>query len=163
MSERLAALRAQEVADSLGLTVDSVNNLLYRARKNIEPSNLDDSPPKLYLDRFVSAWESGDVHALVRLLHEKATFAMPPMGVWYTGRESVQRALQNFVFMPNVKWKLVPATANGHAAFGIYRGEGQGYQAFGLLLPIFAGEQIVEVTAFLSPQLIVKFDLPEKI
>ncbi|MBN8582919.1 MAG: RNA polymerase subunit sigma-70 [Anaerolineae bacterium] len=151
---------AEDVADSLGLTIDSVNNLLYRARKNLEPSALEEtSAPKQYLDQFVNAWESGNVPDLIKLLHEKATFAMPPMGGWYAGRESIQRALQNFVFMPNIKWKLVPTTANGQPAFGIYRAEGVGYQAFGLLLTIFEGDKIVEVTAFLSPQLVGRFGL----
>lgn len=155
---------AEDVASVLGLTVDSINNLLYRARKNIEVSQLEEIPaPKQNLDQFVSAWESGDVHSLIQLLHEKATFAMPPMGVWYAGRESIQRALQNFVFMPNVKWKLIPTSANGHPAFGIYRAEGENYQAFGLLLPIFAEGAIIEVTAFLIPQLAARFSLPETI
>ena len=151
---------AEDVATALGLTVDSVNNLLYRARKNLEPSSFEEtSAPKQYLNQLVSAWESGDIPSLIQLLHQKATFAMPPMGVWYAGRDSIQRALRNFVFVPDSRWKLIPTSANGHPAFGIYRGEGENYHAFGLLLPIFAGGQIVEVTAFLSPQLLTKFGL----
>ena len=155
---------AEDVANALELTVDSVNNLLYRARKKLEPSQFEGTPaPKQYLNQFVHAWESGDVPSLIQLLHQKATFAMPPMGVWYAGRDSIQRALQNFVFVPDSKWRLIPISANGHPAFGIYRGReaGESYQAFGLLLPIFATDQIVEVTAFLSPQLVTKFGLPE--
>ena len=155
---------AEEVASALELTVDSVNNLLYRARKNLEPSSYEETPvPKAHLEHFVNAWESGDVHSLIQLLHQKATFAMPPMGVWYAGRESIQRALQNLVFMSGVKWKLIPTSANRHPAFGIYRGEGESYQTFGLLLPIFTDEKIVEVTAFLSPKLVTRFGLPEKL
>jgi len=151
---------AEDVATGLGLTVDSVNNLLYRARKSLEPSSFEEtSAPKQYLNQLVSAWESGDIPSLIQLLHQKATFAMPPMGVWYAGRDSIQRALRNFVFVPDSRWKLIPTSANGHPAFGIYRGEGENYHAFGLLLPIFAGGQIVEVTAFLSPQLLTKFGL----
>ena len=155
---------AEDVVDALGLTVDSVNNLLYRARKNLVPPAFEETPaPKQYLDQFVNAWESGNVPDLIKLLHEKATFAMPPMGVWYAGREVIQRALQNFVFMPDAKWKLIPATANGNPAFGIYRGDGEGYQAFGLLVPIFADGAIVEVTAFLSPQLVGRFGLDARL
>jgi RNA polymerase sigma-70 factor (ECF subfamily) len=155
---------ADEVADALELTVDSVNNLLYRARKNLTTASYKESiAPKQYLDQFVSAWEAGDVRSLILLLHEKATFAMPPTGVWYTGRAAIQRALQNFVFLPGVQWKLIFTSANGRLAFGIYRGEGRDYQAFGVLLPIFAGDQIVEVTAFLSPLLVTRFELPQTI
>ncbi len=152
---------AEDVATALELTVDSVNNLLYRARKNLDPSPFEETPaPKQYLNQFVHAWESGDVTSLIQLLHQKATFAMPPIGVWYAGRESIQRALQNFVFVPDSKWKLIPTSANGHPAFGIYRGDGENYHAFGLLLPIFAAGQIIEVTAFLSPELVTRFGLP---
>ncbi len=153
---------AEDAADTLGLTVDSVNNLLYRARKNLEVSQFEEIPAsEQNLDHFVNAWESGDVHSLIQLLHEKATFAMPPMGVWYAGRESIQRALQNFVFLPGIRWKLIPTSANGRPAFGIYREEGENYQAAGLLLPVFAQGKIAEVTAFLSPQLIGRFGLPQ--
>ncbi len=151
---------AEETAAALDLTVDSVNNLLYRARRNLGPSSYEETPaPKQYLTQFVTAWEAGDIPALIQLLHQKATFAMPPMGVWYAGRESIRRALQNFVFMPNVNWKLISTSANGRPAFGIYRADGESYQAFGILLPIFAGEEIVEVTAFLSPRLVTRFGL----
>jgi len=161
---------AEEVANALDLTVDSVNNLLYRARKNLAPTPSEEIPSqKQYLDQFVNAWEAGDVPSLIQLLHQKATFAMPPMGVWYVGRESIQRALQNLVFVPNVQWKLVPTTANGSPAFGIYRGEGEvgagssrpSFQSFGLLLPVFDRDKIIEVTAFLIPQLAVRFGLSE--
>jgi RNA polymerase sigma-70 factor (ECF subfamily) len=151
---------AEETAAALDLTVDSVNNLLYRARKNLEPSSFEEiSAPKVHLANFVTAWEAGDVQSLIQLLSQKATFAMPPMGVWFAGRETIQRALQNMVFVPGVKWKLLPTSANGVAAFGIYRSDGEAWQAFGILLPIFAGDEIVNVTAFLSPQLVSRFGL----
>lgn len=155
---------AEEVAEALGFTVDAVNNLLYRARKNIGPSSAQEAvPSKQYLDQFVLAWESGDVHSLIQLLHEKATFAMPPMGVWFAGRESIQRALRNLVFAPGMNWKLVPTAANGVTAFAIYRVDGETNHAFGLLLPMFRGHQTIEVTAFLSPQLVARFGLPATI
>jgi RNA polymerase sigma-70 factor (ECF subfamily) len=159
---------AEEVAEALGLTTASVNNLLYRARKKLELSQYEEIPaPKQNLDHFVNAWESGDVHSLIDLLHEKATFAMPPMGVWYTGIDFIQRALQNFVFTPDVAWKLIRTSANGRPAFGIYQHteHAQSYQAFGLILPIFSTEdgKIIEITAFLSPQLVNRFGLPQTI
>lgn len=155
---------AEEVSTTLELTIDSVNNLLYRARKNLNPVHLHEPTiSKQYLNKFVTAWEAGDIHSLIQLLNEKSTFAMPPMGVWYAGGDSIQRALQNFVFVPNVKWKLIPTSANGNPAFGIYRSEGKNYHAFGLLLLTFENETITEVIAFLYPQLIKKFGLEESI
>ncbi len=158
--------RADEVADALGLTVASVNNLLYRARKNLEPASYQETPAvRENLDLFVTAWETGDVLALIDLLYETATFAMPPFGVWYEGKAAIHLALQNFVFMPDTQWKLVPSGANGHAAFGIYQYSGGFYQAFCLIVPIFEREnnKIIEIVAFLSPQLFGRFNLPPEI
>lgn len=157
---------ADEVADVLGLTVASVNNLLYRARKNLEPASYQETMAvQQNLDLFVTAWETGDVPALIDLLHETATFAMPPFGVWYAGKDSIHQALQNFVFMPDTKWKLLPTGANGRTAFGIYQRSEKSYQAFGLIAPIFRAEdgKIIEIVAFLSPQLFDRFNLPPKI
>jgi RNA polymerase sigma-70 factor (ECF subfamily) len=153
---------AQETAEALELTVDAVNNLLYRARKNLENPRYEESPAqKPHLDAFVRAWEAGDVHTLIQLLHQKATFAMPPMNAWYAGRAAIQRALRSLVFTPGAKWKLVPISANGRPAFGIYRGQAGSWQAFGLLLPVYSEGMIAEVTAFLSPQLVLRFGLPQ--
>lgn len=158
---------AEDVADTLDLTVASVNNHLYRARKNLDSAHFIEAPlPMQRLDHFVHAWEAGDVNGLIALLHEKATFAMPPMGVWYAGREAIQQALQNFVFIPDSNWKMMRAMANGRSALGIYQfaKATQTYQPFGLILPIGNKEgSIIEITAFLSPHFIERFELPHSI
>ena len=87
------------------------STIFYTARKNLKAAPYEENPiPQKRVDHFVRAWESGDVLALIDLLHEKATFAMPPMGVWYAGRESIGIALQNFVFAPGVAWKYIPVS-----------------------------------------------------
>ena len=158
--------KADEVAELLGLTAASVNNHLYRARQTLAVSQYEEiQASKQNLDPFVNAWEAGDVPALIELLHDSATFAMPPMGVWYAGPAAIQKALGNFVFMPGVAWKLLPTTANGRPAFGLYQGLGEAvaYQAFGLIVPIASAEdgKIIDITAFLSPQLVERFGLPD--
>ncbi len=159
---------AIEVAEVLDLTVASVNNLLYRARKNLAVAQYEEGPtPKQNLDHFLKAWEMGDVSALIDLLQEKATFAMPPLGVWYSGKAAIETALANFVFRADVRWKLLPTSANGRSAFAIYQQAqtDQPYQPFGLILPIFNAEagKIREIVAFLSPNLIHRFGLPPTI
>ncbi len=155
---------ARDVAEILDLTVPAVNNLLYRARQNLSATPYEEMPaPQPNLDRFVKAWEGGDVQTLVALLHEKATFAMPPMNVWYAGAPAIEIALQNFVFTPGINRKLLPTSANGLPAFAMYQGSGEPYQASGLLLLIYgrSEEKIMELISFLSPRLVVQFGLPQ--
>ena len=72
--------RADEVAELLDTTVQSVNSALQRARSTIakrnglaggSPDRMDDRQ-KALLDRYVDAFERYDVNALTSLLHEEA-------------------------------------------------------------------------------------------
>ena len=72
--------RADEVAELLGTTVQSVNSALQRARSTMTkredltcgaPDRMDDRQ-KVLLARYVDAFERYDVNALTSLLHEDA-------------------------------------------------------------------------------------------
>jgi RNA polymerase sigma-70 factor, ECF subfamily len=80
---------AKEVSQSLGTTVTSVNSALQRARKAVDervPEKseqatvraLGDASVHEIVERFVDAFERGDVEAVVALLAEDAGLAMPP-------------------------------------------------------------------------------------
>src|SRR5262245_9135085 len=92
---------AKEVSQSLGTTVTSVNSVLQRARKAVDervpeksqqatPRALGDASVRKIVDRFVDAFERGDVDAIVALLDEDATFAMPR----YPGRKAVTQTIR---------------------------------------------------------------------
>ena len=81
---------ANEVADMLDSTVESVNSALKRARASLqrrlpptgerEPPPAPDSPAEQALvAKFVRAYESGDVDALVALLTADVAVSMPPI------------------------------------------------------------------------------------
>src|ERR671930_1582070 len=87
---------AKEVADTLETTVASVNSALQRARKTIDDKlpersqqatlrALDDDEVRVLVERYVDAWERNDVDAVVAMLTEDATFAMPPNLAWFRG------------------------------------------------------------------------------
>jgi RNA polymerase sigma-70 factor, ECF subfamily len=87
---------AKEVSQTLGTTVASVNSALQRARRAVDqrpPEKsqqatlraLGDASVRGIVERFVDAFERADVDAIVALLAEDATFAMPP----YPGRKAV--------------------------------------------------------------------------
>src|SRR5436309_5331482 len=89
---------ATEVADMLDSTVDSIKSALKRARATLEhrrPTTGDREPPPASASpaedaiaaKFVHAWESADLDALVGLLTDDAFMSMPPMPFEYEGRD----------------------------------------------------------------------------
>src|SRR5918996_3128320 len=87
--------RAAEVAAMLGATEISVNRALQRARKGLEqvtPSSRRDVAPlpgsraeRELVDRFTTAFETGDVPGVIALLSEDALLTMPPEPLEYEG------------------------------------------------------------------------------
>ncbi len=161
--------RAREVAQLLNITVPAVNGLLHRARSTLNSHYVEpESTPKMNhqiqttLNRYVEAWESGDVEALVGLLADKAIFSMPPRPSWFAGREAIRaHALIMFSRWGPGYWRLQPTRANHQAAFACYlRDETDGlYRAHALQVLTFDGARLAEVHMFLFPQLFSRFGL----
>jgi RNA polymerase sigma-70 factor (TIGR02960 family) len=87
---------ADEVADMLDSTVGSVNSALKRARASLQRrwprTGEHESPPapdspaeQAIVAKFVRAYESGDVDALVALLTADVSVSMPPIPVEWRG------------------------------------------------------------------------------
>ncbi len=123
---------ATEVAGMLASTVESVNKALKRARASLQrrhPSAVGCESPAApgspaedaIVARFVSAWESADLDALVALLTDDVVISMPPMPFGYEGRDAVvwPTPLGNS-FGTGLRFDLVPTRANGQPAFGAY-------------------------------------------
>jgi RNA polymerase sigma-70 factor (TIGR02960 family) len=153
---------AAEVAEILDTTVASVNSALQRARQAVdervpatsqraELEALGEQGQRELVDAFVTAWERADLPALLELLTEDATFAMPPLPAWYDGRENVARFFGERVFA--TPWRLVPMRANGQLAFACYILE-PGAERFRIgalnLLTIRSG-RVAAITGFLEP------------
>src|SRR5262249_13570727 len=121
--------QANEVADMLDSTVESVNSALKRARAalrrrvpatgNREPPPAPDSRDERALVAWsVRAWESGDADALVALLTTDVSVSMPPIPLEYHGRDVVARFFASLT--RSRSHDLVPTRANGQPAFGAY-------------------------------------------
>ena len=119
---------ADEVADMLDTTLDSVNSALERARASLErrwsPASDRDWPPapgsaaeQAIVAKFVGAWESANVDALVALLTDDVFISMPPMPFEYEGRDLVARFCTS-LFSAGRRFELIPTRANGLPAFG---------------------------------------------
>jgi RNA polymerase sigma-70 factor (TIGR02960 family) len=151
---------ANEVADMLDSTVESVNSALKRARAALqrrwppptderEPAPASASPAEQTLvAQFVRAYESGDVDALVALLTDDVSVSMPPIPLEYEGRDVVAHLFAS-IFRSGRRVDLVPTRANGQPAFGVYlrapTGIGHGTGLFVLTL---TGDRICGFTRF---------------
>jgi RNA polymerase sigma-70 factor (TIGR02960 family) len=145
---------ANEVADMLDSTVESVNSALKRARASLQrrlPATADREPPAsedAIVARFVRAWESADVDALVALLTDDVFVSMPPMPFEYEGRDVVSRFCAS-LFGAGRRFDLVRTRANGQPAFGAYLRAPTGIRhGIGLYVLTLTGDRICAMTRF---------------
>ena len=112
--------------------------------------------------RYVTAWERNDVDAVVAMLADDAKLAMPPLPAWYRGREQVATFLGGGPLAGTTRWRLIPARANGQLAFGLYawHDKTQTFMPRAVDVLTLRGAQILEITAFLTPDAFRGFDLP---
>jgi RNA polymerase sigma-70 factor, ECF subfamily len=152
---------AAEVSESLDTTVASVNSALQRARHAVDerlPERsqqenlraLGDEAIEDVVERYMQAWERNDVDAVVELLAEDATIAMPPLASWYGGRASVARFLAASPMSGAWRWRVVRTRANGQPALAYYvwDQDAGAYLPFALNVLAFAGDRIKDITAF---------------
>jgi RNA polymerase sigma-70 factor (ECF subfamily) len=168
---------AREVAEALETTPAAVDSALQRAHKAVDgrlPEQsqqatlraLGDERLREIVNGYVDAWERGDVDAVVAMLAEEATIAMPPRPTWYCGREAVAAFLARGPLAGEDRpWRLVPARANGQLAFGHYMWDEQkrGFTPHAVNVLTMHGELIGEITAFLSPEAFARFGLAAEI
>jgi RNA polymerase sigma-70 factor (TIGR02960 family) len=163
---------AKEVADMLDSTVESVNSALKRARAGLQrrPLPTDDREPpasdsrseNAILAKFVRAYESADLDALVALLTDDVFISMPPMPFEYEGRDAVARFCAS-LFGAGRRFDLVPTRANGQPAFGAYlRGPAGIRHGTGLIVLTLAGDSICAMTRF-DKSVLAWFGLPRSL
>ena len=98
--------------------------------------------------KFVSAYESADVDALVSLLTDDVFISMPPMPFEYEGRDLVARFCAS-IFRAGRRFDLVRTRANGQPALGAYLRAPTGVSdGVGLIALSIAGDRIHAMTRF---------------
>ncbi|CAN5611364.1 sigma-70 family RNA polymerase sigma factor [soil metagenome] len=152
--------QASEVAELLDTSVAAVNSALQRARETLgnEQLSLEGSQPELdeagreLLARYVQAFESYDMDALTALLHEDATWNMPPYDLWLQTHEDI------------VKWclgpgigchgsRLVPIEVNGTQGYAQYKPAADGrLEPWSIQVVEIEGGRISGLTFFLDTQ-----------
>jgi RNA polymerase sigma-70 factor (ECF subfamily) len=164
---------ASEVADMLDSTVESVNSALKRARASLqyrrspaaghEPAPASGSPAEdAVVAKFVRAWESADLDALVALLTDDVFVSMPPMPFEYESRDVVVRFCAS-LFGAGRRFDLVPTRANGQPAFGAYLRAPTGIRhGTGLYVLTLTGDRICGLTRF-DNSVLPRFGLPRSL
>ncbi len=163
---------ARETAEALGSSEASVNSALQRARASLDARlpdrsqqetlrELGDEGVRNLVRRFIDAFERADVEAIVALLADDATFAMPPYAGWARGREAVSRSWLMPSGPPD-RLRYVLTGANGQVALGTYALD----PGRGAFLPIaldvltLRGAEIAQVLAFRDVDIFPAFGLP---
>lgn len=183
--------KAGEVAELLDTSVASVNSALQRARATLAATGAGDGdrdgdsggerdggergrmpvtlPAQMdaglqdLLTRYVDAFERYDITSLVSLIHEDATFTMPPYALWLRGTADISRW-----YLGTGKGcrgsRLIATSANGCAAFGHYRPAGPGvHEPFSLQVIEASGGRITALHHFLDRELFAVFGLPDRL
>jgi RNA polymerase sigma-70 factor (ECF subfamily) len=161
---------AKEVARMLDTTPASVNSAMQRARVSVDErlpersqqatlATLGDDEIKELVERYIQAWDRGDVDAVVAMLAEDATFSMPPNAEWFRGREAIREFLpRGPLSIPRI---FVPTRANGQLAFGTYKlVDGEWIANAIHVVTLGEDRTITDAVAFLDRGLFARFGLP---
>jgi RNA polymerase sigma-70 factor (ECF subfamily) len=168
---------AKETANLLDESVASVNSALSRARssmrKRMPKRRLEWSTvatpttvERKLLERYMDATDRADVAALTALLREEVLLTMPPYPTWFEGREQIATAfaLSTDPAEPAYQgqFRTVATAANRQPAVAAYvrRPGDSGYRALGLDVLRLEGDQVIEITRFVSADLFPAFGLP---
>jgi RNA polymerase sigma-70 factor (TIGR02960 family) len=154
----ILGFEASEVATTIDSTVDSVNSALKRARANLQqrmktgadrprPPAIGSPAEEAIVAKFVRAYESADLDALVALFTDDVFMSMPPMPLEYEGRDPVGRFCA--LLFRGGKFSLVTTRANGQPAFGVYIHSASGVRQSAYVVAInLSGERISALTCF---------------
>ena len=166
------AWKAAEVADLLETTVASVNSALQRARATLDGIDLAatdaldpaDDEQRALLQRYVDAFERYDMDALTSLLHEDATWSMPPYELWLQTHDDVRA----WCLGPGIGCegsRLIPVEANGSPAFGQFKPAPDGsLEPWSIQVLEIRGGAIAGISFFLDTErLFPLFGLPPRL
>lgn len=167
---------AREAAEHLGSSVASINSALQRARasaaermprqsQQVALRSLGEDASRRLVKRYIDAWEHHDVEALVALLTNDATQAMPPYPSWWSGRDTIVAAITGLGSPFYERWNYVAATrANGQLTVGAYLWDDSrgAFRATGLDVLTVRGELIASITSYAYPDMFPRFGLPRE-
>lgn len=159
---------AAEVAELLETTPAAVNSSLQRARAHLAElsptedsvSEPGDAERRELLDRYCAAFENADMAALTALLQADVKLEMPPMPVWFTGRDAVLRFLAGRALAEPGDIVMIPTAANSQPAVAEYRRSAdRAMRAHSIHVLTTGATGVAGITVFLDPGLFATFGL----
>lgn len=161
---------AKQSAETLDMTVASVNSTLQRARRTVREhlparrlgwtaaaANADDLA---VLRRYMDVHERGDVDGLARLLREDARISAPPLPLWYDGRDAIVNASRRLASANRFRYVATSSNLQLAAASYVREGGDSLYRPMGIDVLRIEDGLIAEITLFLRPDLFEAFELP---
>jgi RNA polymerase sigma-70 factor (ECF subfamily) len=155
-----------EVADALETTPKAVYSALQRAHKTVDehlPAHgqqqtlrtLGDARVRDLVERYVEAWQSGDVDAVVSMLAEDAILAMPPRPSWYRGVEAARIFLSRGPLAAGTSRRATLTHANGQLAVASFYEPGRDGRRLEVLqvLELDGAGRFASITAFVGIEL----------
>jgi len=165
---------ARETAQVLDTSATAVNSALQRARQTLETElpgptqlttlrSLGDERLREIAQRFMVAFESGDVTTIMALLTQDVAFSMPAEGTRCHGQDAVSRSWLMPGGPPN-SLRYIQTQANRQLAFGVYRIDPASGNYLPLALDVVSlrGTLVAAVAAFRQPDSFARFRLPSR-
>lgn len=162
---------AKETASTLDTTPAAVNSALQRAHaamadRALTPDTVSGEltpDQRRMLDAYLAAFWDKDIDRIVHLLTADAIWEMPPFTSWFRGAENIGQLIATqcpggFHDMP-----MLPTTANGQPAFGLYLRQPEGhFEPFHLQVLELDGTVVRRVAAFFGADF-TRFGLPDRL
>jgi RNA polymerase sigma-70 factor (ECF subfamily) len=162
----VASFRVQEAAETLGMTTAAARSALQRARATLAADKPveDEVAPDPGLDeevvrRYLKAFEDADTASLAKLLRSDVEYQMPPVAVWFRGRDAVLEHHTRRIFAS--PRRALPTSANGFPAVGSYSRTADGsFTAHGIHTLEVEDGLVTKIVVFLDEKLFPAFGLP---
>lgn len=164
---------AEEIATMMRTTTASVNSALQRARARVarrvpDPSQqatareIGDDELRAVVERFTTALERRDTDALVDLVTEDVTWAMPPMPHWYAGLASVGDFAAQVPMGNCGSWRTLPTSVNAQPAVACYLcpDGAPAHGAWAITVLTLCDTRISGITSFLGAEHFTALGLP---
>jgi RNA polymerase sigma-70 factor (ECF subfamily) len=164
---------AREVAGTLEMTPAAVDSALARAHRTVDDRlpqrsqqanlrTLGDERLEGLVGEYVDAWERSDIDAVVAMLAEDASVAMPPLPTWFRGRDTIRTFFAAYPLRAGRRWRVVPTRANGQLAFAHYAYDAgrDRFAGHSIVVLTFDGELVADMAVFMDVGAVERFGLP---